>query len=475
MKCPNCGNEIADGKLYCENCGVELQIVPDLDFSIESEMKKTMNNIVSNEFNEDGDDLDEDPHLLKMLFDGKMSKTSLYITLGILVLLIIVSAVFLGIKISKNTSYDYQLKMAEEKLSENDILEAVSYLEKANKIEPSADLLFDIADYYYTLGREYDAIYALTEITEGDFNADDAASAYRKLVSLYSLSQNYEAIAKSLSGCIIPEILDEFADYCVYTPEFNTEEGTYEQTVSLKITSEGMGNIYYSLDNTIPNSNSDIYDSPIYLEYGSYTVSAVYINKFGVASEVVTKKYLIDVDFVFEPDILTPSGEYHDATLIEAEIPVMYTMYYTVDGGKPDKNALRYVSPIAMSEGTHTYKFVMYATDGTESSVVERTYTLSLELQYTPADAVTALSNYLVSAGRLIDGAHREGVEGTILLMYSATYPIVDKGTFFFVIEYLEDANGNKSLTGNKYAVSAYDLSVYSVESSGGEYVLSGI
>ena len=29
MKCRNCGHEIPDGKLYCEFCGVEVQIVPD--------------------------------------------------------------------------------------------------------------------------------------------------------------------------------------------------------------------------------------------------------------------------------------------------------------------------------------------------------------------------------------------------------------------------------------------------------------
>ena len=45
MKCPNCGNEIKNGELYCEKCGAELQIVPDMEIDIESEMKKTMSHI----------------------------------------------------------------------------------------------------------------------------------------------------------------------------------------------------------------------------------------------------------------------------------------------------------------------------------------------------------------------------------------------------------------------------------------------
>ena len=31
MKCPNCGSELEPGKIYCEHCGHEIQIVPDYD------------------------------------------------------------------------------------------------------------------------------------------------------------------------------------------------------------------------------------------------------------------------------------------------------------------------------------------------------------------------------------------------------------------------------------------------------------
>ena len=31
MKCPKCGRELKTGQLYCENCGQEIQIVPDYD------------------------------------------------------------------------------------------------------------------------------------------------------------------------------------------------------------------------------------------------------------------------------------------------------------------------------------------------------------------------------------------------------------------------------------------------------------
>ena len=31
MKCQNCGNELPDGKLYCEKCGKAVRLVPDYD------------------------------------------------------------------------------------------------------------------------------------------------------------------------------------------------------------------------------------------------------------------------------------------------------------------------------------------------------------------------------------------------------------------------------------------------------------
>ena len=31
MKCPNCGAEMEEGKLYCEHCGEDIHIVPDFE------------------------------------------------------------------------------------------------------------------------------------------------------------------------------------------------------------------------------------------------------------------------------------------------------------------------------------------------------------------------------------------------------------------------------------------------------------
>lgn len=476
MNCPNCGMKLPEGKMYCEACGAEIQIVPDYDLDIESEMKKTLSDIADKEFAYDDMDFDDDPTILSLLFSKKRNSTPVYIALGIVIVIIIVFSVILGKKLSKQSSFEYQIEMANEMLSQNNILKAIDYLEDAYKIKADSSVLFDIADYYFTLGRENDAIFALMRVVDDDFPSVEKESAYKKIISLYQDSKNYEAIALLLNNCTISSILNDYADYCVFAPSFNVEGGTYNESITLSIKSEGNGSIYYSYNDTEPSEETDRYTAPLFLEYGTYVVNAIYVNPFGVSSEKITQKYLIDAKFEFEPEILTESGNYTEATLIEAEVPIMYTLYYTTDGTDPTKDSKRYINPIAMPEGNSTFKFVMYASDGTMSSIVEKNYNLTYSYTYTPSEGVQAVGNYLMNHGLLSpDGWHRDGVDGKILLMYSAIYPIEGYGTFYFVIEYVEDDNGVQTLTGNNYAVNVNDLGVYRVNSSEEGYILSGI
>ena len=45
MKCPKCGNEMGEGKMYCEVCGEEIHIVPDFEPEIENSISDVLNNV----------------------------------------------------------------------------------------------------------------------------------------------------------------------------------------------------------------------------------------------------------------------------------------------------------------------------------------------------------------------------------------------------------------------------------------------
>ena len=479
MKCPNCGANIPDDKLYCESCGAELQIVPDIDYDtevqIEKEMNKTLSDIAHDEFPEEFDmEYDEDPNIFTMLAGTNKGGKVLYAVIAIVLVVFVAGAVVIGKKISANGSFEHQMELAAQYEEDGKLNDAISALEAAYKIKPEASALLKIADFYLTLGRENDSAYTLQEVTQGEFNAMDKEVAYKKLISIYLDSNDYEDVSKLLETCDNNAVLSAYRDYMVFEPEFNVAEGTYDDTVLLKISAKGDGNIYYTLDGTTPTTNSTYFDTPIFLEMGSYTVTAIYVNGYGVKSAPVSKKYLIDKEFVFEPTILTDSGEYDKATLIEADVPVLYTLYYTTDGTEPDKTSKRYVSPIPMYEGTYTYKFVSYAPDGTKSSVVERTYTFNLAAQFSPAEGVAELGRVLHEKGILIpEGEYKPGMVGEFKYMYSAIYPIEGRGTFYFVVEYHVETDGNWTTSGDVYAVNVDNLSVYKVISDeNGEYAL---
>lgn len=479
MKCPNCGAAIPEGKLYCESCGAELQIVPEIDYDteveIEKEMNKTLSGIAHDEFPEEFDmEYDEDPNIFTMLAGTNKGGKVLYVVTALVLIVFVIGAVIIGRKISANGSFDHQIELAKEYEESGKLLDAISALEAAYKIKPDATVLMQIAEHYNSLGRENDCIYTLQEVTQGAFNAIDKENAYRKLISIYLDSEDYEDIAKLLENCDNNAILSAYRDYAVYEPEFNVAEGTYEDAVLLKISAKGDGHIYYTLDGSTPTTGSTLFETPIFLEMGSYNVTAIFVNGYGVKSAPVSKTYLIDKDFVFEPTILTDSGEYDQATLIEADVPVLYTLYYTTDGSEPDKDSKRYVAPIPMPEGTTTFKFVCYAPDGTQSSVIEREYTFQLSANYTPAEAVSHLGNVLREKGILLpDSELKPGVQGEFKYMYSAIYPISGRGTYYFVVEYHVESDGNWTNTSNVYAVNVNDLSVYKVNSEGdGEYKL---
>lgn len=46
MKCPNCGNELEEGKLLCEHCGEEVKIVPDFDIELEDKLKESISDML---------------------------------------------------------------------------------------------------------------------------------------------------------------------------------------------------------------------------------------------------------------------------------------------------------------------------------------------------------------------------------------------------------------------------------------------
>ena len=66
MKCPNCGMEIPEGHMYCDNCGNEINFVPDFEPEVENQINATLSG-VADELNKE-DRLKEERRKKKQAF-----------------------------------------------------------------------------------------------------------------------------------------------------------------------------------------------------------------------------------------------------------------------------------------------------------------------------------------------------------------------------------------------------------------------
>ena len=509
MNCPNCGANIPDGKLYCEKCGNELVIISDID--LELEMKDTMSDIATKEFGKSGEndkktvktgtvktkqqsaskaapskkhkkteqekldemefDEDDNPSLIGMIFRrGSSIGWMFYVVIIIVIALVLTVAIKFYKSITYQNSLSYQLEMAEEAASDNNLSTAITYLEKAVKLDSdNSEYQFTIAEYYVELDKYDSAVYTLTEIAENtEFSDSDRAKAYDTVISLMKEKSDYSSIGDLLENCELSSVTSKYSNYMVETPEFSVEAGTYNEELYLKLSTENSCDIYYTVDGSDPVSDGILYTGPLYLEHGSYTVKAVAINDYDIPSDVVINKYLIDVAFSFSADVTPESGDYEHAFNIEVEVPLMYTCYYTNDGEEPSKSSKKYTGPIPVGKGESTYKFIVYASDGTASEIVERYYSVNIDTTLDEASAVTLLNQNLIDRGYLdSSGCHREGINGTYLFMYSQVIYVDGMGDFYLVVEYIQDDYGNNKKTGNYYAIDCYNGMLYTVNTEG--------
>ena len=110
MKCPNCGQEIQAGHLYCEKCGMEIRIVPDFEPEIENSITETLSN-VAEEIEDKKDKKQEEPEEPEELFPEETSKSWLtlkLITFMVILLITIVTSVLMYI----NYSVSFQISNA---------------------------------------------------------------------------------------------------------------------------------------------------------------------------------------------------------------------------------------------------------------------------------------------------------------------------------------------------------------------------
>ncbi len=476
MKCPNCGNEIKEGHLICEVCGSEIRIVPDFEPEIENSITETLSTLAAlqDEEPEHKEELPspaseeaEKPKTEPVIIDEEERKEKearrvqrsrqlgVIIAVGIMLLFTVISWMVYSWHIQ---TVDYQIEQAMECAERGDYKQAIAYLDTAyHKDDTQAGILFLKADYCYLLSDNESALQALKQIIDkGIYSYEEVEEAYDKMITIYTKEDRYEEINELLLSCQEESIVNMFQGYMAKEPQFSYIEGDYAEVIPLKLSSNTSGTIYYTTDGSMPDENSQIYTAPLFLENGDHTISALFINDYGIRSEVVTKAYHINLEVPNAPVVELYSGIYTQPMMISVIGQEGCKTFYTTDDSQPTKDSVPYSGPIPMPLGTTNFKFVNVSEDGIYSDVTMRTFTLRLRNTISTDEAVERLISRLVETHYLLNASGKVELQsGTFSYQFSSVLQI-GEDTYFTINEYYDDGTGLMSRTDKVFLVQVY-------------------
>ena len=458
MKCPHCGNEMIEGHLICEKCGEEIRIVPDFEPEIENSITETLSILVAGQDGEDSKEAEQKDLKTKEEFtnteDSVPDSRRIWVIVSLVIFFIVALVTYSAYAYHIQT-VEYQIDKAREYAANEAYTEAIACLENAIAKNPYvAELLFLEADYYYIQKDDNSALQALFRIIENnEFSYEDVEEAYNKIITIYANQEQYGMINDLLRNCQDASIVNMFQSYLAMEPEFSYVEGDYAEVIPLKLSSNTSGTIYFTMDGSRPDKHSQIYTAPLFLEDGEHTISAFFVNDYGIESDVVTRKYVINLSVPNAPEVELYSGEYTEPMMIVAEGLEGCKIYYTTDGSEPTADSVPYTGPIPMPLGKTQFKFVNISNKGVSSEVIMRTYTLALEDAIPTDQAVANLIGRLVETGYLEDAAgNSKRHSGTLSYQFSSVLGIDGSG-YYTINEYYDDGTGILSRTDKVFLI----------------------
>ncbi len=359
----------------------------------------------------------------------------------------------------RNNSYSYQIKQALNAADMGAYETAIQYMERALTLDSSdIEMKYLLASYYDKIGESDNAILVLKGLICGDTDTD--INTYNKMFEIYSRQGNIIEISRTLAECEDPVILEQFRQYVANTPEFSDPAGSYDDVVHLKLTANTTGTIYYTVNGGTPDTSSNVYTSPIFLESGYYTVKAIFVNSYGLVSDVISQQYEINVTVPVKPVISVESGTYDVPEVISVEVPEGCTTYYTTDGSIPTRDSIQYKEPICMPLGDSKFTFVTYSAENvaSEPSMAMYTYKIPGDAPVSAADAASMVTMHRFGMGGLMDTqGHLSTISGKLLYMCEAAVQLEDD-TYYVIYEYYEDPNsGLRTKTGLEFCAAMHD------------------
>lgn len=293
----------------------------------------------------------------------------------------------------------------------------------------------------------YDAAIAVLIDSLNDY--PDDLDIYDMIVECYKKQGDSRGIHELIENSDDSNLALRYSDYVSIAPSFSLASGTYIEPDPIKLSAPEGGVIYYTTDGSVPTIDSLVYMGPIPLDPGVTQISAMNINNNGIASEVVSNVYSVELNIPDMPLLLLPSGSISKPELVGVEVPNNGKVYYTTDGSLPDEKSKEYKGPLLMPLGKSKFTFISINEDGITSDSVTGVYELNINGNIDSSAAEYAISYQLTAMGEFILGNSYKAKYG-----YSK-----DNNVYYIIEEYIGDKKSDRT-----FAVDASTGALYTFD-----------
>lgn len=350
MKCTCCSNEIEPGKLYCEKCGTEVQIVPtynpleDDDFNplaAGQTKSETPESEPEAEFAEET--ASQETGTSKGHFDFKW----LIFVAVILVLFIFGVSITLSQRNKRINSYEYKYNLAMDAYNAQDYRLAISRLGELERMDESVPFITYISGVcYYNLENYEDALQSFSDYLMLD---NTSMSGYEYLIDTYKQLGTPEKIDELWEKDFLDkEILSQ---YVLEAPEITSGGGTFSEDYILSMKNEHNHAMYYTLDGSDPMSNGTKYLKPVKLEEGNYQIRVVCLTDKVLYNHESSVSVTVAYQPPKVPTIEPAGGDITTETTITMNSEDKdVSIYYSFDGSDPLTGGELYDGPFTILE-----------------------------------------------------------------------------------------------------------------------------
>lgn len=379
MNCKYCGYKLSDDAAFCPSCGREVRLVPDYqEFGAYLSEDQTAKPFPEQRPTRPGKSDDISREIKRQRAEQKKKKKLQARIIAVVAACLAVAAIVIGWRIRRQYqeehSYAYQLSRAESEFSNGRYADAYEAVQKAIELDDtSADAWLLKADILYAQ-KEYEKAESTLKKVIGQY--PDNPTAYGSLIRVYETVRQTDKIEDLFAACTNLDIRKKYSAYICDVPTVNPEGGSFTDYVTVNITAEPDATIYYTLDGTVPGTDSAVYSEPIELSEGSTRLRAVAVNEKGIGSDMVDFTYSVLYPVPDTPKIAPSSGTFTQGmdTTIQVVVPDGCKVYYAFDQKPTEKSGTRYSGPVDMPAGDHTFYAVAVNEYGKSSYTASETY-----------------------------------------------------------------------------------------------------